>query len=275
MVREVPALEETRQPRIGAVQGPRRDTRGIVAARELFARVRFRRRLPCAELRPYLEHYWLIDGVLDEPYTSHVVPHPSVNIVFEHGYAHPELAGVGLGLFSRTLRGRVRVAGVQFRPGGFRPFRAEPVSQWTGRHVRLSEVESSVVLDVEDEDGRVAALDRFLLTMGPVADPQATLAMDLVQRIRDDREIRRVADFARDAGISLRTMQRLFADYVGVSPKWVILRYRIHEALERAESEVEWARLAADLGYSDQAHLVRDFTQTVGVSPTAYARALS
>jgi AraC-like DNA-binding protein len=70
-------------------------------------------------------------------------------------------------------------------------------------------------------------------------------------------------------------MQRLFADYVGVSPKWVILRYRIHEALERAESEVEWARLAADLGYSDQAHLVRDFTQTVGVSPTAYARALS
>jgi AraC-like DNA-binding protein len=38
---------------------------------------------------------------------------------------------------------------------------------------------------------------------------------------------------------------------------------------------VEWAHLAADLGYSDQAHLVRDFTQTVGVSPTAYARALT
>lgn len=257
------------------MQGPRRDTRGIVDARELFARVRFRRRLPCAELQPYLEHYWLIDGQLDEPYTTHVVPHPSVNIVFEHGYAHPEIAGVGLGLFSRVLQGRIRVAGVQFRPGGFRPFRDEPVSEWTGRHVRLTDVSSALVLDVQDEDDRVAALDRFLLGMGPVADPQAALAMDLVQRIRENREIRKVSGFARAEGVSVRTMQRLFADYVGVSPKWVILRYRIHEALERAESEVEWSRLAADLGYSDQAHLVRDFTQTVGVSPTAYARALS
>lgn len=256
------------------MQGPRRDTRGIVDARELFARVRFRRRMPCAELQPYLEHYWLIDGSLDAPYTSHVVPHPSVNVVFERGHARPEVAGVGLGLFSRTLDGVIRVAGVQFRPGGFRPFRAEPVSEWTGRHVRL-DADSRLVLDVEDEDARVAALDAFLLGMGPTPDPQATLAMDLVQRIREDREIQRVADFARECGMSVRSVQRLFADYVGVSPKWVILRYRIHEALERAESDVEWAHLAADLGYSDQAHLVRDFTQTVGVSPTAYARALT
>ncbi|MFI6095223.1 DUF6597 domain-containing transcriptional factor [Lentzea sp. NPDC051213] len=257
------------------MHGPRRDTRGIVDARELFARVRFRRRLPAPELQPYLEHYWLIDGSLDAPYTSHVVPHPSVNVVFEHGYAHPEIAGVGLGLFSRVLDGTVRVAGVQFRPGGFRPFRAEPVSRWTGRHVRLTDVPAALVLDVEDEDERVAALDTFLQSWGPTPDPQATSAMELVQRIRDDREIRRVSDFARSEGVAVRTMQRLFADYVGVSPKWVILRYRIHEALERAESEVEWARLAADLGYSDQAHLVRDFTQTVGVSPTAYAKALT
>ncbi|ANZ40686.1 AraC family transcriptional regulator [Lentzea guizhouensis] len=257
------------------MSGPRRDTRGIVDARELFARVRFRRRLPAAELRPYLEHYWLVDGVVEQPYTTHVVPHPSVNVVFERGHAHPEIAGVGLGLFSRVFDGCVRVAGVQFRPGGFRPFRAEPVSEWTGRHVRLTDVPAGLVLDVEDEDERVAALDAFLLGLGPVPDPQATLAMDLVQRIRDDREIRRVADFARAQGVAVRTMQRLFADYVGVSPKWVILRYRIHEALERAETDVEWAGLAADLGYSDQAHLVRDFTQTVGVSPAAYAKALA
>ncbi|MDT7789865.1 MAG: hypothetical protein QOF58_8284 [Pseudonocardiales bacterium] len=257
------------------MQGPRRDTRGIVDARELFSRVRFRRRLPCAELQPYLEHYWLIDGTLDEPYTSYVVPHPSVNVVFELGYAHPEIAGVALGLFSHVLDGPIRVAGVQFRPGGFRPFRAEPVSRWTGRRVRQTDVPSRPVLDVEDEDERVAALDALLLSWGPTPDVQATVAMDLVQRIRENREIRKVAEFARAEGVSVRTMQRLFADYVGVSPKWVILRYRIHEALERAESEVEWSRLAADLGYSDQAHLVRDFTQTVGVSPTAYARALS
>jgi AraC-like DNA-binding protein len=74
-----------------------------------------------------------------------------------------------------------------------------------------------------------------------------------------------------------RTLQRLFADYVGVSPKWVMRRARLHEAAERADSgePVDWAGLASDLGYADQAHLTRDFTATIGVPPGCYAAAPS
>ncbi|MEU6216588.1 helix-turn-helix domain-containing protein [Streptomyces sp. NPDC047022] len=261
---------------------PRRDTRGIVDAAELFSRVAFRRHTPAAPLRPYLEHYWLIDWDLPEPYASHVVPHPSVNIVFQRYGDHPpfaELAGIGLDLFTQKLEGRGRVCGIQFRPGGFRPFApAHPVADWTGRRVPLHEVfpeaELDAVLSPGDEHDRVAALDAFLLGLGPRPDPEADLATALVDRIRTDRSIRRVAEFARSEGMSVRVMQRLFAAYVGVGPKWVILRYRIHEALERAQTEraVDWAGLAADLGYADQAHLVRDFTATVGVPPAAYVQ---
>ncbi|MFB7051152.1 DUF6597 domain-containing transcriptional factor [Streptomyces microflavus] len=267
--------------------GPRRDTRGIVDAPDLFTRVRFRRRRPAPALRPYLEHYWLIDWDLDQPYAAHVVPHPSVNLVLQRyeagenareraGYA--EVAGIGLGLFTQKLTGRGRVCGVQFRPGGFRPFAPEhALSDLTGRRIDAAEVLRTpppvgAVLDPADEDARVRALDACLLALEPRPDPQATLAMELVDRVRTDRSVRRVGQLARSAGLSPRTLQRLFSAYVGVGPKWVILRYRIHEALERAESEpaVDWARLAADLGYSDQAHLVRDFTATVGVPPTAF-----
>ncbi|MFW3474275.1 AraC family transcriptional regulator [Streptomyces microflavus] len=267
--------------------GPRRDTRGIVDAPDLFTRVRFRRREPAPALRPYLEHYWLIDWDLDQPYAAHVVPHPSVNLVLQRyeagesareraGYA--EVAGIGLGLFTQKLTGRGRVCGVQFRPGGFRPFAPEhALSDLTGRRIDAAEVLRTpppvgAVLDPDDEDARVRALDACLLALEPRPDPQAMLAMELVDRVRTDRSVRRVGQLARSAGLSPRTLQRLFSAYVGVGPKWVILRYRIHEALERAESEpaVDWARLAADLGYSDQAHLVRDFTATVGVPPTAF-----
>ncbi|MFC4606326.1 DUF6597 domain-containing transcriptional factor [Streptomyces maoxianensis] len=290
--------------------GPRRDTRGIVEPRELFARVRFRRREPAPALRPYLEHYWLIDWDLSEPYASHVVPHPSVNVVFQrYGDEAPwgEVAGIGLGLFTQKLEGRGRVCGVQFRPGGFRPFAPErQVSDWTGKRVPVADVlagaDPETVRGIlgregapegeppeterEGEDARVAALDAFLLGLEPAADPQAVRAMELVDLVRTDRTIRRVTDLAAAGGVSARSLQRLFAAYVGVGPKWVILRYRIHEALERAESveaargvgegagagALDWAALAAELGYSDQAHLVRDFTATVGVPPTAYAR---
>ncbi|MFJ6698157.1 DUF6597 domain-containing transcriptional factor [Streptomyces sp. NPDC091272] len=274
-----------------AESGPRRDTRGIVDAAKLFARVHFRRREPAVPLRPYVEHYWLIDWDLAEPFLSHVVPHPSVNIVFQRygrsgageldadGFG--EVAGVGLELFTQKLEGHGRVCGIQFRPGGFRPFLpGRPVSELTGRRVGLPEVFSgtsavpTAVLGPQEEDERVAALDGFLLAIGPAADPQAERAVALAERIRRDRSIRRVDEVADAAGVSVRQLQRLFAAYVGVSPKWVILRHRVHEALERAgtDATTDWAALAAELGYSDQAHLVRDFTARVGVPPTAYAQ---
>lgn len=105
-------------------------------------------------------------------------------------------------------------------------------------------------------------------------DPQARLATELAALARTDRSLLRVDALARAGGLSVRSLQRLFSAYVGVGPKWVILRHRIHEALQRAgtDPEPDRAELAADLGYSDQAHLVRDFTATVGVPPTAFAQ---
>ncbi|MGW0708603.1 AraC family transcriptional regulator [Streptomyces sp. NPDC002643] len=265
--------------------GIRTDTQGIVDAVDLFAHVDFRRRAPAEPLRPYVEQYWLIDWDLPEPYVSHVVPHPAVNIVFQRfpGEApFVEIAGVQLGLFEQKLEGRGRVCGIKFRPGGFRPFApGRPVSHWTDRRVRHPEAyagtDPAALLTPDDEETRIAALDTFLLNHHHRPDPQADLAMTLVERVHTDRTIRRVTDFARAEGVSVRLLQRLFAAYVGVSPKWVILRYRIHEALERAETDrdLDWSALAADLGYADQAHLVRDFTATVGVPPTAYAQALT
>jgi AraC-like DNA-binding protein len=68
-------------------------------------------------------------------------------------------------------------------------------------------------------------------------------------------------------------LQRLFADYVGIGPKWVIRRFRLHEVTERlaAGADIDWAALAAELGYADQAHFVRDFRAMFGEPPTWYA----
>ncbi|MEU6391871.1 helix-turn-helix domain-containing protein [Streptomyces sp. NPDC046939] len=267
-----------------------RDTRGIVDPAALLTRVRFRRHTPAEPLRPYVENYWLIDWDLPAPYASHIVPHPAVNLTFQwdedDGPPYGELTGVSApGLYTRKLAGRGRVCGAKFWPGAFRPFVPEvPVAEWTGRVLPYEEVfpatdVAAVVApepDPDDDRARVAALDAYLLALAPAEpDPAAELARGLVARIRAGRGVRRVADLARQEGMSVRSLQRLFAAHVGVSPKWCILRYRIHEALETAAAHadgpgVDWAALAADLGYADQAHLVRDFTATVGVPPTAY-----
>ncbi|MFE6759602.1 DUF6597 domain-containing transcriptional factor [Streptomyces sp. NPDC057684] len=271
---------------------PSRGTRGIVDPNELLTRVRFRRHEPAEPLRHHVENYWFIDWDLSEPYASHIVPHPSVNLTFERyddeggaeGPGGPPVGvvtGVALGLFTKKLTGRGRVCGVKFRSGGFRPYAPDvPVSHWTGQELPIGDVFTGAppgiaraVTGPDDEHARVAALDAFLLARAAADDPQADLAMDLVDRIRTDATVHRVGEFAAAQGLSVRALQRLFSAYVGVGPKWIILRHRIHQALDRADSDgaVDWSALAADLGYADQAHLVRDFTSTVGVPPTAYA----
>jgi AraC-like DNA-binding protein len=279
---------------------PRRDSRGILDPGRLLRQVRFRRHLPAAALRPYVEHYWLVDWKLTEPFEQRVVPHPAVNVVFhrEDGGAEiAEVAGVGRKLFSITLRGTGRVCGVQFRPGGFRPFWRRPVAELTGRRWPLAtrfpasarrdagppapgpsagggDRDHHQVCDGTDDD-RCRALDAFLTGWAPEPDPLALEAMALAETIRTDRTILRVDDFARGHDISVRRLQRLFLEYVGVGPKWVIRRYRLQEAIEQATGgPLDWATLAIDLGYSDQAHLVREFTAVTGVSPAAYARAI-
>jgi AraC-like DNA-binding protein len=75
--------------------------------------------------------------------------------------------------------------------------------------------------------------------------------------------------------LSTRELQRRFSRYLGVGPKWVLQRYRLHEAAERiaAGGRGDWAGVAAELGYADQAHFIRDFRAVVGCPPGAYAAA--
>ena len=115
----------------------------------------------------------------------------------------------------------------------------------------------------------------FLREHLPPHDKQVEHVAAIVQGIIDERSITRVDSLVERHGSGRRALQRLFAEYVGVSPKWVINRYRLHEALERlaAGEPPDWPTLALDLGYFDQAHFIRDFKRLVGRPPAAYARA--
>ncbi|MFC8598674.1 helix-turn-helix domain-containing protein, partial [Isoptericola sp. NPDC057191] len=83
-----------------------------------------------------------------------------------------------------------------------------------------------------------------------------------------------VGDLAALAGTTPRSLQRLFAHWVGVSPKWVLQRHRVHLAADliAAEPARPLADLAAAVGYYDQAHLTTDFARALGMPPAAYAR---
>ena len=222
---------------------------------------------PSPPLRPWVERYWVVDWDYDEPYRQKIVPYPNVHLSFGEGRA--DVNGVVSGFRVKVLEGTGHVFGVAFRPGCFRPFLGAPVSTITDRVVPAAEVFGQDVPVAPD----VATVERFLLDRLPEPDPRAAAAAAAVAAIAERPHLTRVETLADELGTSVRGLQRLFAEHVGIGPKWVIRRYRLHEVTERmaAGGTIDWALLAADLGYADQGHFIRDFRNMFGEPPTCYA----
>jgi transcriptional regulator GlxA family with amidase domain len=87
-----------------------------------------------------------------------------------------------------------------------------------------------------------------------------------------ERALTRVDQVAERAALSVRSLQRLFATYVGVSPKAVLARFRLQDAAAEIDAGTvdDLAALAVELGWFDQAHFSRDFRAVVGTTPSAY-----
>ena len=234
-----------------------------------------------ADLADRIEHFWSVRWNLDglPPQLQETLPHPNVHLVVEPGTI--DAWGVHTGRWTRSLQGRSSAFGVKFRPGAFRSLLGRAVSSIADRSIPAAALFGDDaatlqgVLSRDDASAAEFAAD-FLRGRLPSIDEAAGLAARIVDSIADDLELHSVDELARRFDMSLRALQRLFNEQVGVGPKWVINRYRMHEAVARVQAgqPVSWAALAQDLGYFDQAHFIADFRKLVGRTPGDYARAM-
>lgn len=256
-------------------------SRGILNPQVGESKFQLARHLPAPDLAFFVQRYWIITWDLcgQEPYVQETLPYPCVNLVIEKDLSR--IYGVVRGKFSRLLENKGRVFGVKFRPGAFYPFVKSPVSRLTDGSISLCDVFGvegqaleEALLSSEDEGRMITLAECFLRARLPERDEAVEVINQIVDRIIADQEITKVDDVVRRFNLTKRTLQRLFSRYVGVSPKWVIRRYRLQEAAEQLTgSEVmDWPKMALDLGYFDQAHFIRDFKAIVGMSPAEYAR---
>jgi AraC-like DNA-binding protein len=239
--------------------------RGILNPDAAERHFRLTRYLPSDDLAHLIDRHWVVEWDLREPYTQEIVTYPSVNLAL-----YPDAArvhGVFTGRFRQELVGRGTVVASKFRPGGFHPLHPVPAHTLTNR----------VVEDVfapferaDDEREQLALIEAGLRAHGYEDDPRVAEIGALYGAMLA-AEATTVQELCAHAGYSKRTLQRLFREYVGVTPKWVLQRIRLHEAAERmAGGEGDWPRLALELGYFDQAHFIKAFKAVIGRTPADY-----
>ena len=263
---------------------PQSEVRGVLRPAFRQGEFQHHRQLPAAALAGLVEHYWYVSWDLRglPAQQQATLPHPNVHLVVEHGQAR--IYGVHSGRFIRQLEGQDQVFGIKFKAGGFYPFYRQPVAKLGKQSVDVTACFGSAsahlaqqVLAATGFEAMCKVVDTFLLCYLPPVDAQVARVSSLLARIEQERDIIAVEDVLAISGLDKRGLQRLFQKYVGIGPKWVIQRYRLHEAIAQVQAgkALSWSALALELGYFDQAHFVRDFRQLVGMAPGEYEKSLA
>ncbi|MFL6028257.1 MAG: helix-turn-helix domain-containing protein, partial [Friedmanniella sp.] len=171
------------------------------------------------------------------------------------------------------------VVGARFRPGGSLAWTGTDAVALTDRVVPAGDLLGPRLARLHEDLGHLSPperADRFraaLVEHRPSPGTADVELTDLVQRMAADPGLVRVEQVVDLSGWSVRTLQRRFRRHLGVSPKWVLARFRLQEAALAIERDptVDLAALAVRLGWYDQAHLTNDFRRMLGETPGQYA----
>lgn len=240
---------------------------------------------PSAGLEAIARRHWipvwrLPAGVVQ---TQRVLQYPVCLIVVASDYAR--FYGVRTGLSTVELSGAGWAVGTMLQPAAGRLLWGAPVCELTDRHVDLGTVPGVAGADLSARIRAVmtrapsdpachaqaiAVTEEALAEHLPV-DELGVLVNAIVDRVEWDSTITRVDHLADVFALSERRLQRITRDRLGLTPKWLIQRRRLHDATLRLKrGVVSLGALAHELGYTDQAHFTRDFSRVTGTSPGWY-----
>jgi len=258
----------------------------------------YREYTPSGTLRPFVECFWTREvtpsAVVTPGARMHrVLPDGCIDVVLTFGDRGDEpSSAMVVGTMTRALVLEPPDApecfvGVRFRPAKAAPFLTLPASELTDLRVSLTDVWPDAA-DVREAlaaspnaVARVHALERVLTAR--LGSSEGGAQRDVVQGDVDEA-VRRIVDaggslgitrLAPALGVTRQHLARRFAQLVGVSPKTFARVVRLGRVIERVRlvptgAPVNWSALAVELGYYDQSHLVDEFREMTGVTPTAW-----
>jgi AraC-like DNA-binding protein len=242
---------------------------------------------PSPHLAGLVRRYWMPVWSLPAGHSSvqRVLQYPVCLIVVSDSYA--VLVGPTSGLGTQELVGEGWALGTMLQPAAGHALAGGPVVRLTDTAVPLhsaegidgARLEAAIRDAVGDDPGdpdrqqaAVSAVEAAVTALLPV-DEEGELVNAIVEYVEGDAGVQRVGQVCEKFAITERSLQRLTARRIGLSPKWLVQRRRLHEAAERLRDadRPDLARVAADLGYADQAHFGRDFRAVTGLTPGEFA----
>jgi len=255
---------------------------------------------PSPPLGNFIQCLWYWEGIPEGTHTlERLMPNGEATIVFNlkdtpiriyrsddvrrfDTYGHAVLSGARTNYFVIGTAEQERVMGIQFQPGGSFPFFREPADTMENASIALEDLWRLRVgelrermLAAPNETALFQILEQDLLDQlaRPLAwHPAIDYALHYFRRLPNATT---VAWMTGKIGLSPRRFIQLFRQQVGLTPKAFCRVRRFQQALTTVHGtrQVDWAQVALDCGYYDQAHFIHDFQSFSGMTPSTYLAA--
>jgi methylphosphotriester-DNA--protein-cysteine methyltransferase len=229
---------------------------------------------PVPALRSHVACYWTLASA--DLRAHRVLPDGCMDVLFDLAAATGEVIGVMTRADVVPACQRVDLLGVRFRPGEAAAFLGFSARNARDRAVPLPEIWGRVGSDVAarlaetaDPASRLRLLDAWLLERklrARFAEPRVRAAIRVLEATRGAATVR---DLAARAGVGERQLERAFDERVGVGPKALARAIRLQAfvaALDR-RAGAPLAAVAAESGFADEPHLIREVKALAGVTP--------
>lgn len=242
---------------------------------------------PLPQLKDYIESIWFMKWDLDETESlrSILAPNPCAKLVTlqQNNKTFPSLIiGATKEAEFFELRGAGCTVGFDFKPGGLFPFVSKPMGDWPKTGVKAYELFKEFPLAPQEcwtEIGLslwIKGLQNALLRSLEISEKNNYKQIALITKRSLEGAFKSPEDMAETAGISLRSLQRIFQEEVGFSPRDLLRIARFNEAIRKvSENDFKtFADIALESGFFDQPHMANEFKKLVATPPTKFRRYL-
>jgi AraC-like DNA-binding protein len=194
-------------------------------------------------------------------------------------FDHAWLAGMQDQRLVHASEGGSDHIAVRFRPGGAHAFFDLPMDSVTNQVVPLGDLLGRVAADLRDrlgategDEARCRVFEAWLLERRASVHPYFATVRRAVDLLRGHAHGVRVSDLCDRLGLSNRHLINQFRRTVGLAPKTYARIERLQGVIQacRGRTAVAWSRVAAQAGYADQSHLIREFRRLAGVTPAEF-----
>lgn len=232
---------------------------------------------PLRNLAQFVEHFWVQQTLSRSIGASwRVIPEANPNLIFVISRAGAGcirtrccLVGPRSRFADVAMANRILTCGARLRPGTLPLLTHLPAGDFTERSVHVEEVLRARGRSLMNR------LNEFRSSIQAVGVLAAFLGRELVgcqyAVPLSQGRCNRVEHMAAQAGMPIRTLHSRLMQQVSLSPKRLRRIERLHRVLANCQlRSVPWAQLAVTCGFADQAHMIREFQELLGESPTAW-----